>query len=502
MATAHTELLEIILRECAAAQGRPWYPSAFASATGVPREPLEACLDQLRLNGLVQLTPWVQGHGQGYQLTPAGAEVLRQPRLLAKLREGEVPQVRLPAAAEPAPSRHALAGLRGEKVRNALLDDSRPLVTQALVAANVLWFLVGGAVYVHFGGVFGDYATGSGGIQLSKTYDYIGSLARPDLVNDHQWWRLLSYGFVHGGFIHLLMNMYGLFIIGPLVERMWGRAAFLAIYLLSCIGGGAFAVVLTPHASLVGASGAICGLLGSMLTWLVLNKRHLPEHIVANWQRNILINIVLIAIISFLPGVSWAGHLGGGVIGAVVSVPLNLAHFGEGRKKLLGWLGALGLTAVGFFCLLSMLSRPLAAATPAPDDLQTLILQGEEIAVDAWNLESKVLNSGPKGLDEPTGKGIRAKLLGWQSRLEENAAALAKAGPFRQPEFAATMKSSLDFLQASSQMCGKTAKALEPDSPWPPSDLNALRAELAHVKELYQTFGEAWRKFQELPDGK
>src|SRR4051794_508507 len=115
MAKSHTELLEMILRECAAAQTHPWYPAAFAKATGVPREPLDASLDQLRLSGLVKLTPWVAGQGQGYQLTPHGAEVLQQPRLLARLRAGDVPEPRQEAEA-PVVERHALDNSRSEKV--------------------------------------------------------------------------------------------------------------------------------------------------------------------------------------------------------------------------------------------------------------------------------------------------------------------------------------------------------------------------------------------------
>lgn len=313
--------------------------------------------------------------------------------------------------------------------------------------------------------------------------------------------------------MHLGMNMYALFVLGPLLERMWGRAAFLAIYLLSCIGGGAFAVVLTPHAYLVGASGAICGLLGSMLTWLALNKGHLPDHIVANWQRNILVNIVLIAVISFLPGVSWAGHLGGGLTGAVVGIPLNVAHFGEGRKKWLGWLGALVLTAIGILWLHFLLNPAVGAAIQGSEEAGMAeimqankrelpaLLQAEELASTALKLEAKVFNAAPKRIDDPTAKDIRAKLLNWQIRLDHNAAALAKAGPIHQPELAATIKTGLDFLQASSQLCGKTAKALEPEGPWPPPDLRALTAEHAHVNELHQTFVDAWVKLKELVEG-
>src|SRR5439155_27258833 len=72
MASQTNELLEILLRECQAAAPEPWYPSDYARQTGVARETIDADLDRLRLAGLLRLSDWVQGKGQGYVLTPEG----------------------------------------------------------------------------------------------------------------------------------------------------------------------------------------------------------------------------------------------------------------------------------------------------------------------------------------------------------------------------------------------------------------------------------------------
>src|ERR1700722_6265083 len=102
MEQTQNDLLEIILRECGNSRPNPWYPAEFAKASGLPRESLEACLDRLRHNGLLELTPWVQGHGQGYQLTAHGTAVLEKPRLMSRLRQGEIPVARPePVQAEP-----------------------------------------------------------------------------------------------------------------------------------------------------------------------------------------------------------------------------------------------------------------------------------------------------------------------------------------------------------------------------------------------------------------
>jgi membrane associated rhomboid family serine protease len=535
MANANTELLEIVLRDCAAARPHPWYPAHFAKATGVAREPLDHCLDQLRLNGLVQLTPWIQGHGQGYELTPYGAEVLEQPRLLGRLREGVVPPPRRQTA-QPSLERHALSDARGEKVRAALLDDSRPLVTQVLVALNIIWFFVGLWVYTsRYGGNPMDYLGGGAGPKLFSTYEDTGSLFVVDVIDRHQWWRLLSYGFLHGGFLHIGMNMYALYVLGPLLERMWGRPIFLAIYLVSCIGSGATALVFSPVGYLVGASGAICGLLGSMATWVYLNRHELPPHVVQAWRSNIMINVVLIGIISFFPGISLAGHAGGGLTGLVISAPLNLARFGSGPRRWLGWAGMTAIAGVGL-CLVyfqlvrfassepmqemrafqALVKSKAGLDKPHEDDQADpsakrevrkaksqleLLLKAEEVAKEAESNGSKVLRS-QKRPDEATAKDLQEQFRTAQTRLEEDVATLSKAGPFQTPELANVFKTGQAFLAARAKLCAKLAKALEPDGPWPPDNWKELRSEHKRIEELYTNYGAAWRQLKPLLQAK
>src|SRR6266849_4909490 len=90
------QLYEFILRQCGAADPNPWYPSVQAPADGVSRADLDQALDDLRLGGLIRLTEWVQGQGQGYALTPAGSQIAHSPAALTKL--GSIKPV--PAALE------------------------------------------------------------------------------------------------------------------------------------------------------------------------------------------------------------------------------------------------------------------------------------------------------------------------------------------------------------------------------------------------------------------
>src|SRR6058998_1412428 len=86
MASAGSELLETLLRQCQATAPEPLYAGAYAQTSGLPREQIDAALDQLRLAGLIRLTDWAQGRGQGYTLTPAGTEALQNLKFLQRLR--------------------------------------------------------------------------------------------------------------------------------------------------------------------------------------------------------------------------------------------------------------------------------------------------------------------------------------------------------------------------------------------------------------------------------
>jgi rhomboid protease GluP len=148
---------------------------------------------------------------------------------------------------------------------------------------------------------------------------------------DGEYWRLLSVTLVHGGIIHLLFNMYALWIIGPIVEALYGPGRYLAIYLL-CAAAGSAATCAMFAAPAVGASGAIFGLFGTLLVAdrvhkpaLTRNARNLTAQI------GILIGINLVIGFS-LSGIDNAAHIGGLLAGAwlgLVVVPrgARLASF-------------------------------------------------------------------------------------------------------------------------------------------------------------------------------
>src|SRR5262249_54488402 len=135
----------------AAAAPSPWYPSAHALENGVRRDDLDPYLDHLRMGGLIRLTDWVQGQGQGYALTEEGTRVLESPRALARLRTGDRPAGAAPAdLPAPHPNGHEMTAWdRGEAIRSAILSRQTPVVSIALIAINLAWFLAGMVIAQH-----------------------------------------------------------------------------------------------------------------------------------------------------------------------------------------------------------------------------------------------------------------------------------------------------------------------------------------------------------------
>lgn len=126
----------------------------------------------------------------------------------------------------------------------------------------------------------------------------------PAEVGD-QWWRVLTTMVVHGNPIHLLLNMSVVWTVGFQLERAIGSARFLVISLVTALGSSTFVLFFSPpDIPTVGASGMIIGWIGAML-FIVR-----PEA-----RQSFVIWLVQIAVISFLPGVSWQGHLGGFIFG-------------------------------------------------------------------------------------------------------------------------------------------------------------------------------------------
>jgi membrane associated rhomboid family serine protease len=215
--------------------------------------------------------------------------------------------------------------------RTVALSAKNAYVTQVLIALNVIVYI---ATVVQGSGI-----NDPGGEIFTK-----GLLFGPS-VADGDWWRLITSAFLHANLFHLLFNMLALWWFGTPVELFLGRVRFLLVYLVSGLAGAAGALLASPTAATVGASGAIFGILGAAL---VLERQRL--YVLGGSALTIIVINIIFSIA--VPGISIGGHIGGLVGGALST--LALSHFGRrhptyGRH---GLVGIIGVIAVGVIAVL------------------------------------------------------------------------------------------------------------------------------------------------------
>ncbi|MFI6065798.1 rhomboid family intramembrane serine protease [Micromonospora sp. NPDC051227] len=205
-------------------------------------------------------------------------------------------------------------------------------VTKALIAVNVLFLLAsiaparGGDAAVGgsgFGGLMGGSTPlTEWGAVLGRAYlsDYtLGGIA------EGQWYRLVTAMFLHYGVLHLLLNMWALWVLGRSLEANLGRVRFAALYLIAGLGGNVAAYLFSsPRAATVGASTAVFGLFAA----LIIIERRLGRDI----SRIIPILVINLVFTLAVPGISIPGHLGGLVVGALMA--LVLAYAPRSRRTL------------------------------------------------------------------------------------------------------------------------------------------------------------------------
>jgi membrane associated rhomboid family serine protease len=213
-------------------------------------------------------------------------------------------------------------------VRRAAFEGTGAKVTKALIGINV-------AVYV------AELATG-GGVNGTGSTIYLKGVLFGPLLEQGEWWRLVTAAFLHYGPIHLLLNMVALYWFGSLLEERIGSGRYLLLYLVSGISGSAGALLwpggfLTPT---VGASGAIFGILGA---GLVLERQR--DYVFGGSALGVIvINFVFTFSIS---GISKGGHIGG-LVGGIICA-LGLTRFGRGHAAYgrPGLVGAATILLVG-----------------------------------------------------------------------------------------------------------------------------------------------------------
>jgi membrane associated rhomboid family serine protease len=188
------------------------------------------------------------------------------------------------------------------KVKTLRSAPSAPVVTQALIGINIAVFIAETATGAPLSG-------GGGGTVFNK-----GALFGPLIVHQHEYWRIVTSGFLHDGILHIAFNMFFLYIMGTILEPAIGRINFLAVYMTSLIAGSFGALLFQPDAVTVGASGACFGVLGALI--VVARARGIPI-----WQSGLGITLLINIVFSLsVRGISIGGHLGGVVGGLIAGV--------------------------------------------------------------------------------------------------------------------------------------------------------------------------------------
>jgi membrane associated rhomboid family serine protease len=183
-----------------------------------------------------------------------------------------------------------------------------PYVTWAILGINIAVF----AIDLLLTGSLNLFGFSGGPLVVA------GAVYGPS-VADGEWYRLITAAFLHLGLLHIAFNMYALYLFGPIVEQLYGRVEYAVLYLLCAVGGSVLTILLMPQIPAAGASGAIFGLFGLAF---VVSRRH---HAMLGREARFLFNqagsvLVLNLVITFLiPGISWTGHIGGLVTGAVIA---------------------------------------------------------------------------------------------------------------------------------------------------------------------------------------
>jgi rhomboid protease GluP len=233
-----------------------------------------------------------------------------------------------------------------------------------------------------------------GGTDLPPLLARMGSLV-PGRVRDGEWWRLFSCTFLHGGVLHVGLNLLVLWMLGRSLERFIGPTRFLLIYFSAGLAGSLSSSLFVSSQS-VGASGAIWGLLGAEAALAFYPRPLLPPSLIGVARRTAAANLGLNLVNSFNPHVDMAAHVGGGLMGAAVLVLLaasgRLSSHGRAAPPV-GWL-LRAPAALLVCCFLSGLCGAIVAGRPWRVD-------------DAPELERVMLPGSPWSVEVPSERSAR-----------------------------------------------------------------------------------------------
>jgi membrane associated rhomboid family serine protease len=259
---------------------------------------------------------------------------------------------------------------------------SRPYVTWTIIALNV-------AVYLS------TALTSVNGLNQPEASHLLQNwqLTPSTVAANHEYYRLFTAMFLHVSLLHIVVNMVALIWVGQYLERLLGPARYLAVYLLGGLGGSVAVLLFGARFDpVVGASGAIFGLLGACL--LMVRQLGFDPWV-------LVVNIVLNFAITFsIPGISRLGHLGGFVVGALAG--LAIAGWPRRNRRLPWRLQAAGLGGILAVLVLAVIWRThtLAPATSSASAAVTVSTSPSASARGSASAQESASALGSEGLHQ------------------------------------------------------------------------------------------------------
>jgi len=247
------------------------------------------------------------------------------------------------------------------------------------------------------------------------------------IAEQHEYWRLITAIFIHIGIIHLLLNNYALWIIGQEIERIYGSARFVVLYLVTGVIGSAGSYVFNPQATSAGASGAIFGLFGVMATFAFKYRREIPKRLSQEIRRRVLPIIAINLVFGFsVRIVDNAAHVGGLLAGIALALAVPYMRPTERITPLL-WralqmvcLVVILISFVGAFRNYNgphlALSNLTSGAGPSVVTYFDRMKEGDQLLIESFKSVAAALESGNVAPDlkpaiDSVDRGIRAVML-------------------------------------------------------------------------------------------
>lgn len=206
-----------------------------------------------------------------------------------------------------------------------IFSKKKPIITYAIIGINILVFVL-------------MYLLGDGSTNV-QTLIKFGANYGP-LVKAGEYYRLITSAFLHIGIVHLLFNCYALYVIGPQVENFFGKTKYILIYLASALSGSLLSILFSNSIS-AGASGAIFGLLGSIVYFGYHYRVYLDNVLKSQIIPLIVLNLLLGFVVQ---GIDSAAHIGGLIGGILISMAVGVKYKTNNSEKVNGII----MTAIYF----------------------------------------------------------------------------------------------------------------------------------------------------------